>query len=282
MNLIILLVELLLGILLFILMNTLKDKRINRIDTILIPNISLILLSSIFTKLKNYMILMLIFYLIIDYIYVFIITKQDLLIDNKNYYKNIFYTIILGILIYHFFLVKVEYAFVDMEVFKNFIWVLIIMYFYNKLNIKTIKLEKDEQKNYEEYYKEFIIVNYAKLKNKYSYLIKTNIEIENILYSFMIYEEYKKNKNIINLVKDIITKKDSYGIMNIKSDHKLSDEESIVVVKELLENKYKKLTRLKNNDERIEKLIKEKYKLNKDKNEIIKILEIITNFKNND
>lgn len=276
MNLLILVVEILLSFLLFIIMNTLEEKNLNRIDTILIPNISMILISSIFTKLKNYMILFIIFYLVIDFIYVFLVSKKDLLISKKNYYINSLITLLLGIIIYNYFLLKVKYSYVDMEVFKNFIWVIIILYFYNKLNLKTFKLEKEEKDNYNNYYKEFVVINYARFKNKYSYLIKTNENIENILYSFMIYETYKKNKNIISLVKEKINNKNRYGIMNIESDHKLSDEESIVIIKENLEAKLK---RIKNKNEITEKLIKDKY--SRDYKEIIEILNIIKEFKKN-
>ena len=256
-------------------MNYLSEEKISRIDTILIPNISMILISSIFTKLKNYMILFLIFYLVIDFIYIFVISKKSLIIDNKNYYINSILTFILGIIIYEFFLLKVKYSYVDMEVFKNFIWVIIIMYFYNKLNLKSIKLVSSEKENFDKRYQEYVIITYAKLKNKYSYLIKTSEDIENIIYSFMIYEVNKKNKNIIDLMKDKIANKNRYGILNIQSNHKITDEESIVITLEKLENKNK---RLKNKDERIEKLIKDNYN-NDDYQEIIKILNIIKNFK---
>ena len=252
-------------------MNCLSDSKINRIDTILIPNISMILLASIFTKLKNYMILFIIFYLVIDFIYIFLISKKSLIIDNKNYYINSILTFALGIIIYEFFLLKVEYAYVNMEVFKNFIWVMIILYFYNKLNLKSIKLEESEKENFDLRFKEFVVISYAKLKNKYHYLIKTNEDIENLLYSFLIYDNYRKNTNIISIIKDKISNKK----LNIESDHKLTMEESIVMMLEKLESKNK---RIKNKDDRIEKLIKDNYK-NDDYKEIIKIFDIIKSFK---
>ena len=275
MNLLILIILIFLSLVLFLTMNYLSEEKINRMDTILIPNISMILLASVFTKLKNYMILFLIFYLVIDFIYIFIISKKNLIIDNKNYYINSILTFILGIIIYQFFLLKVEYAYVNMEVFKNFIWVMIILYFYNKLNLKSIKLEKSEKENFNLRFREFVIINYARLKTKYSYLIKTNEDIENLLYSFMIYEIYKKNTNVISLIKDKILNKNKYNMLNIKSDHKLTIEENIVLMLEKLENKNK---RIKNKDEKIDKLIRDNY--NKDDYlEIIKILEIIKDFK---
>ena len=230
MNLLILIVTMLLSLILFLFMNYIGEEKLNRMDTILIPNISMIILASIFTKLKNYMILFLIFYLVFDFIYTFLISKKELLIDTKNYYINSIITLVIGIIIYQFFLTKVAYSYVDMEVFKNFIWVMIILYFYNKLNIKSIKFEQFENDNKDIFFKEYVIVNYAKLKNKYGYLIKTNKEIENILYSFIINESLKKKKNVINLIKD-----------GINNKNKMTMEERIVNTKEKLENKVKKI-----------------------------------------
>ena len=275
MNLLILTVIILLSVVLFLTMNYLSENKINRIDIILIPNISMIVIASIFTKLKNYMILFLIFYLVIDFIYIFLISKKNLIIDNKNYYIDNIITLMIGLIIYEFFLLKVSYAYVDMEVFKNFIWVMIILYFYNNLNFKSIKLSENEVKTFDSRFKEFVIITYARLKSQYSYLIKTNEDIENLLYSFMIFEIYKKNKNVFFLIKDKIKNKNKYGILNIASDHPLSNEESITIIREKLENKSK---RIRNKQNLVDNLIKDNYN-NDDYSEIIKILNIIKEFK---
>lgn len=278
MNLLIILIELLLAIVLFFMMNILKENKLNRIDTIVIPNISMIILACIFPKLKDYMILLLFFYLILDFIYVFLITKQGLFKNEKVYYLNIFLSLIFGLCVYHFFLLKVDYAFIDMNVFKNFIWILIILYFYQKINLKSIKLDKFEEENKDKTFQEFVVVCYAKLKNKYGYLIKTDSIIEDMLYSYMIYETYKKSdKYLINLKNIFKSKKHYYSILNIESDTKLTDEEAIVLTKEKLENKYKKI---KKDKDVSEKLIKEKYKTNKDIKEIENILNILKDFNN--
>ena len=128
MNLLILLVIMLLSLFLFIGIDYVGENKINKIDTIIIPNVCMIIIASLFTKLKDYMILFIIFYLVIDFIYTFLISKKELLIDTKNYCLTSLMTLIVGTIIYEFFLTKVEYAYVNMEVFKNFIWVMIILY----------------------------------------------------------------------------------------------------------------------------------------------------------
>ncbi len=282
MNLTIILIELLLAIFLFLLMNLKEIKNLNRIDNIIIPNIYLILVSSLLPKLKNYVILILFFYLTIDFIFVFLITKRGLFKNLKVYYQDRILVLILGLLSYQFFLLKVTYAFVDMDVFKNFIWVLILIYGYQKLNVKSIKLDSLEEQMQEDDFQEFVVVLYAKLKNKYGYLIKSDSKIEEMLYSFMIYETYlKSNHFVLYLKKKYINKEHSYGIMQVESNEKINDEESIVLMKEKLESKLSKLKRSKDKDEIDEKLIKEKYKTKNDIKEIEKILKIIKEFKNN-
>ena len=279
MNLLIVLLEFLLAMVLFLIMNFLKEKKLNRIDTILLPNICLILLASIFPKLKDYMILLLLFYLSLDFIYIFLITKQGFFKNEKVYYQNIILTLLLGLGIYHFFLLKVEYAYVDMDVFKNFIWILILLYFYQKLNLKSIKLDKFESDNKDATFQEFVVVSYAKLKNKYGYLIKTDSILEDILYSFMVYETFQKSNNYVKFLKEKLkNKKRTYGIMNVVSNEKITDEESIVLIKEKLELKYKKLKKEKDIEIITEKLMKEKYKQSKEINEIKKILQLIQEF----
>ena len=152
------------------------------------------------------------------------------------------------------------------------------MYFYQKFNLKSIKLDKFENDNQDKTFQEFVVICYAKVKNKYGYLIKTDSVVENILYSFMIYETYNKSdKYLINLKNRIKSKNNYYSILNIESNTKLSDEEAIVLIKEKLENKYKKI---KKDQDVEEKLIKEKYKQNKDIKEVKNILNIIKEFNN--
>ena len=173
-------------------------------------------------------------------------------------------------------ILKVEYTFVDMEVFKNFIWILIIMYFYQKLNVKSIKLDKFESDNKDKTYQEFVVISYARLKNKYGYLIKTDSMIEDLLYSFMIYETYQKSYNYKQILIDKIKNRNKrYGILNVETNNKVTDEESIVLVKEKLETKYK---RIKKDKDIKDKLIKEKYKQKKELEEINKILDILKEF----
>ncbi len=282
MNIVSILLSLLMALILFFLMNYLKRKNLSLNDSIIIPNIYMIIIAS-FNNLKDYALLILISYFILDILNMVLVDKKDLLINDKSYYKSVIITLIIGHLIYYLFLVKVENVFLDMEVFKNFIWLLIILYFIKKLNITSIKLKTEEKENFTNRYQEYVIVNYAKFKNKYGYLIKSNDkDIENIIYSFLIYENYLHGY-LYNYFKDIknkiIKSESKYGILNIESDHFISNEEGIVILKERLEIKSRRIKKSKDKEENLKKLINEKYKESHDYKEIMKIYNIIEEFK---
>ena len=78
------------------------------------------------------------------------------------------------------------------------------------------------------------------------------------------------------MIKHRLNNLNVYGIMQVNSDKYLSDEESIVITKNKVVNKYNKI---KNNDINIiEELIKTKYSDKFVIKEIIKINDIIENF----
>ncbi len=284
MNLGIIILEIGLGFCLFLIMNFLKKKKISRYDLIILPNILMIILASIMPWFKDYTLPLLIFYLAFDVLYIAIISKKQILEDEKEYYKTLALTLLLGIIIYNFYLLKVTKAFLDMEIFKNFIWVLIILYFLKKINIEEIKPKEERELDYKKRYQEYVVVNYAKFKNKYAYLIKVkDKDIENILYSFLIYENYLHGSiyRLFNNIKNNLVKGNSkYGIMGVKSDHYITNEEAIVIMKEQLEGKLKRIKK-GNREDNLKKLINEKYKVSKDVKEVIKIMDIIEEFNKN-
>lgn len=260
-------------------MQLVKNKAKEETLTYLLPNIYLIIVASIFKELKNYTFIIIILYLLFDIINEYIISNKETLIDEKNYYKDTLLTFIISIIVYNFYLLKVDDAFIDMNQFKNFIWVLIILYIYQILKKSKKTNPKKEKNDYDVRFREYVILNYAKFKNKYNYLIKNkNKTIENILYSFIIYENYINSglNKYIKMIKYRLNNLNVYGIMQVNSDKYLSDEESIVITKNKVVNKYNKI---KNNDINIiEELIKTKYSDKLVIKEIIKINDIIENF----
>ena len=269
--------EILLALLLFIMMEVIKKKTKEDSLIYLFPNIYIILVASIFTSLKNYTLIILILYLLLDIINTYVLSQKESLIEDSIYFKNILITFIIGLIIYNFYLLPVDNAFFNINEFKNFIWVLVILYLYQLFKNSNIKDKKIIKNNYDKYFQEYVILNYAKFKNRYSYLIKVkNKDIENVLYSMLIYESLVNSglSKYLKRIRNRINQVNIYGIMNVNSNHFITDEESIVIVKDKLVKKYHHLKKDSNTLE----LIKVKYQDKESIFEINKILKIIEDF----
>ena len=277
MNFMIVIYEILLALLLFIIMEVIKNKTKEDSLIYLFPNIYIILVASIFTSLKNYTLIILILYLLLDIINTYVLSQKESLIEDSIYFKNILITFIIGLIIYNFYLLPVDNAFFNINDFKNFIWVLVILYLYQLFKNSNMKDKKIIKNNYDKHFKEYVILNYAKFKNKYSYLIKVkNKDIENVLYSMLIYESLVNSglNKYLKRIRNRINQVNIYGIMNVNSNHFITDEESIVIVKDKLVKKYHHLKKDSNTLE----LIKVKYQDKESIFEIKKILKIIEDF----
>ena len=277
MNFMIIIYEILLALLLFIMMEVIKNKTKEDSLIYLFPNIYIILVASIFTSLKNYTLIILILYLLLDIINTYVLSQKESLIEDSIYFKNILITFIIGLIIYNFYLLPVDNAFFNINEFKNFIWVLVILYLYQLFKNSNMKDKKIIKNNYDKHFKEYVILNYAKFKNRYSYLIKVkNKDIENVLYSMLIYESLVNSglNKYLKRIRNRINQVNIYGIMNVNSNHFITDEESIVIVKDKLVKKYHHLKKDINTLE----LIKVKYQDKESIFEINKILKIIEDF----
>ena len=277
MNFMIVIYEILLALLLFIMMEVIKNKTKEDSLIYLFPNIYLILVASVFTSLKNYTLIILILYLLLDIINTYVLSQKESLIEDSIYFKNILITFIIGLIIYNFYLLPVDNAFFNINEFKNFIWVLVILYLYQLFKNSNMKDKKIIKDNHDKHFQEYVILNYAKFKNKYSYLIKVkNKDIENVLYSMIIYESLVNSglSKYLKRIRNRINQVNIYGIMNVNSNHFITDEESIVIVKDKLVKKYHHLKK----DCNYLELIKVKYQDKESIFEIKKILKIIEDF----
>ena len=93
----------------------------------------------------------------------------------------------------------------------------------------------------------------------------------------MIYENYLNSglSKYVKFLKNRFYNVNIYGIMQVQADKYLTNEESIVIVKNKLISKYNKI---KDKDNIMDKLIEEKYNDKESIKEIKKILDIILNF----
>lgn len=270
------------SIILNITLNKLEKNTPNSlIDYIVISNIYIIILSGIFgvynlTNNNDNIFLIILFQLLGKIFYLTLIKERTILRNNNYTLKKYLITLISSYLINILIINKIDNIFPSIENIKLIIWFFIIGYIalYIKKNI-TIKTTINNNITFSQD-KEYIVMQYAKYKNKYFDIVSTKQEELNLLiYSIMIYENYNKPelmRKLDNLKYKIFKEVGTFGIMQIEKNKPITDEKSIEIAKKKLEKIYTS-SKDKNN---IKTIIKKYYK--KDIKEIEDIYKIINNF----
>ena len=257
MTLLTILIQIILTIPLTIVLNYYQNEQQRKINQILIPTIYTILVSAIIPSVKENVFLIVIFEIFIRNFYITNIANKPI---NSKPLTSIIENIIsigLSIFTYNYFISKVDSVIPNPEEIKGFIWFLIILYIVYLYSLKTKNNKYLEQKETIKLKSEQIIMQYAKLKNKYSSIVKSkNQLINNTIYSIMIFEEFRTPRiyrNINSTLSTILRKETKHGIMQIPSVDKISDEQSINIALTDFEKALKN-TKLKEK-EKLDKLL---------------------------
>ena len=251
-----------LGIILFIIINYIDIKyKINRREWLILSIIFMLVLAGILVRLGiNYtsdIFLVFVFMMLADIFYNSYILEQDFFSkEDKNIYYYIL-LIIIGFIINQEFINRVEEVFLTGEDLRLIIWFLAIIYLYKFSISKNILSNNKETTKFIS--KDSILISYVKLKEKYyDECNYDNKDISNIIYSIMIYENKKRSKllrKIDNFNYKINGGSKKLGIMQVESKKFITDSESINIT-------YKKITKLY-----------DRYNKKKDKNVSIKVLD---------
>jgi hypothetical protein len=247
MNLATLLIQIVLTVPLTIILNYFRNKENRRINQLLIPSVYIILVAALIPFVKENVFLIVIFELFIRNFYVTNIVSQEKEISNTTFIIEGIISIALSLFTYNFFISKVDTVIPDPESIKPFIWFLMILFsasLYktgtkNRQEVKSVKTKKRKT--------EQTVLKYAKYKNIYGPIIKSKRGIiNNIVYAIMIYNDSKTPKinRKLKEYKGWITRNEvEYGIMQVPSLVKISDEESIRMTINDLENRLKGITK---------------------------------------
>lgn len=273
-----LIIQILLTIPLTLILNYCKKSSNNKIEQILIPTVYIIIISALLPIVKENVFLIVVFELFIRNFYITNITTQNNNEGPKSFIVVGLLSIALSVFTYNYFISEVNTVIPNAEDIKPFIWFLIVLFIVNIYTKTNKEKEVKESKKTFLRKKEYIIMQYAKFKNIYSKCIETNKElIRNLVYAIMIYEDNRTPKiyRKINAYIGLVTKKETkYGIMQINSFDRLSDEDSIK--KAIIEYESNFKEDIKDYKEQITNLLNT-YNQN-EKNEIISIYEEIENF----
>lgn len=270
--------QILLTIPLTIILNYFQSKDNKKINKLIIPSIYIIIISALIPSIKENIFLIVIFEIFIRNFYITNIVNRSNETGPMSFIIENLLSIGMSLFVYNYFISNVETVIPNPEDIKGFVWFLIILYTVYLYNISTKDKVAVEKTKTTKIRTEKTIMQYAKFKNKYSNVIKTkNTLINNLTYAIMIFEDYKTPKiyRNINTYIGLVTKKETkYGIMQISSFERLSDEDSIKMTISNFEKELKN-TKLKEN-EKIDKLLS-KYK-QEEKEQIINIYNSIVEF----
>lgn len=256
--------QILLTIPLTIILNYFKKEENRRINQLIIPSLYIIIISALIPSVKENIFLIVVFEIFIRNFYITNIVNGNNEISTFTYITESIISIAISLFTYNYFISQVDTVIPNPEDIKGFVWFLIILYITYLYKLSTKNKVKEEKIKTIKHKTEKTIMQYAKFKNIYSNSIKSKSEfINNLVYAIMIHEDYKTPKIYRNIKAYIgaVTKKETkYGIMQISSYERISDEESIKIVVDNFEKQ------LKNNK------LKENEKLNK----------LLTNYKPED
>ena len=265
------LLQILLTIPLTIILNYFQNKDNRRINQLIIPSTYIIIVSALIPSVKENIFLIVIFEIFIRNFYITNIINKTTETTPMNFVIEIILSISISLFTYNYFIGQVDTVIPNPEDIKGFIWFLTIIYIIYLYNISTKDKVRVEKETIIQIKTEKVIMQYAKFKNKYSKIINSKSSIiNNLIYAIMIYEDNKTPKiyRNINAYIGAITKKETkYGIMQIPSYNRISDEESIKISITKFEEELKN-TKLKE-EEKLEKILSNYNELEKNQIKII-------------
>ena len=223
-------IQLLLSLPLLGIMEYFNNKKISNIQKILIPVIYIVIVSGLCMDIKDNIYLIVIFQVVMHEFYINNVTGNNLLINKKEYLINSLVSVILSIFIYNYYISKVDSILPLPNEFRSILWFLIIIFIYCLLK-EHLKVSSPNNVSFIERKREYVIVMYAKLKNRYFKVVKSKKDIVNkLIYAMMIYENYTHpliSRKITVIKRKIFENTYHYGIMQVESNQEIDDEESI-------------------------------------------------------
>lgn len=215
-----------------IILNIIDNKTTERINRIIIPTVYTIIVAAFIPSVKTNIFLIPVFEVFIRNFYITTILNKNNL-NAKQIIIDSVLSIVFALFVYNYFISNVDLVIPTPESIKPFLWFLIIIYLiivYKKVTKDQVIVDNKKQK---ERAKENTIMQYAKLKTKFSHLIKSRNGTINVLtYAIMIHEDYKKPKLYRKFSEYIgmVTKKETkYSILQIPSYTHLTDEQAITM-----------------------------------------------------
>lgn len=224
-----------------------KSMTTNIIMNIFIPNVIMVFVAAIseyleWTELTKRVYLFVVFFYIYRAILICIILNRKEMYNLKYELSIAFIGILSCTALYHFFIKNSKKLLITTDELREQLWFAVILVLYSFIkSVLDVKIKQDnilERKQ---------IINYIKNKfekfwKKYNKCLEVNYDNRYIcilIYSIMLFEDFNRSF-LTRKMESIVLKVRGYatvGIMQVKSERRLSDEESIRIVYERLKEK---------------------------------------------
>ena len=231
--------------LLFMFLNfVVKRFSLTKIQYVLFTNIFLVFLASVasYFHLNAFcddIFIIVIFEFLIRMLYTTYLLEKDFFSKEEGILPLYLGNVVVAYLLNQFIIRQVDMVFLNPEQLKFLLWVFIILFIYHFFHRQDMVSIQNSTKKFSIAERgQYIILQYAKMKQKYGKDISVQGDMRFLIYAIMIFENYKRPSffrqlDYFRYQFDHIPKKQ--GIMQVDSKKILSDIESIEFVEKKLE-----------------------------------------------
>ena len=251
--------------LLFMFLNFIvKRISLTKIQYVLFTNIFLVFLASVasYFHLNAFcddIFIIVIFEFLIRMLYTTYLLEKDFFSKEEGILPLYLGNVVVAYLLNQFIIRQVDMVFLNPEQLKFLLWVFIILFIYHFFHRQDMVSIQNSTKKFSIAERgQYIILQYAKMKQKYGKDISVQGDMRFLIYAIMIFENYKRPSffrqlDYFRFQFDHVPKKQ--GIMQVDSKKILSDIESIEFVEKKLEKSQEK-KKSKKNDIDVASLLK--------------------------
>lgn len=251
--------------LLFMFLNFIvKRISLTKIQYVLFTNIFLVFLASVasYFHLNAFcddIFIIVIFEFLIRMLYTTYLLEKDFFSKEEGILPLYLGNVVVAYLLNQFIIRQVDMVFLNPEQLKFLLWVFIILFIYHFFHRQDMVSIQNSTKKFSIAERgQYIILQYAKMKQKYGKDISVQGDMRFLIYAIMIFENYKRPSffrqlDYFRYQFDHVPKKQ--GIMQVDSKKILSDIESIEFVEKKLE-KLQEKKKSKKNDIDVASLLK--------------------------
>ena len=231
--------------LLFMFLNFIvKRISLTKIQYVLFTNIFLVFLASVasyfhLSAFCDDIFIIVIFEFLIRMLYTTYLLEKDFFSKEEGILPLYLGNVVVAYLLNQFIIRQVDMVFLNPEQLKFLLWVFIILFIYHFFHRQDMVSIQNSTKKFSIAERgQYIILQYAKMKQKYGKDISVQGDMRFLIYAIMIFENYKRPSffrqlDYFRYQFDHVPKKQ--GIMQVDSKKILSDIESIEFVEKKLE-----------------------------------------------